>query len=386
MSGARSFPPRGGALFPARGGAWAILIKEWAQIWRDPSTIGLVVVLPLLLMFLFGSAVSLDTTGTRTGLVDHDRSAASRDLAATFARNRYFAVSEASALAPLEARLMRDELRGIVVIPEGFGAGLATGRPRDIQVITDGAQPNTAAFLAGHSRGLLAAWSAARAHERGVGEAPPLTINPRYRYNPGLRSRYTLVPGAIAIVMAMIGTMLTALIMAREYERGTMEGLLASPVSIPALVAAKLLPYFLLGLASTAVCVGVAVTVYGIPLRGSFFALLLIASAFLSAVLGQGLLISAGTRNQFVSTQFALLSGFLPSLLLSGFLFEIDSMPVAIQWLTYIVPARYLIPSLQSVFLTGDIWPLFLPNVFVMAGFGAFFFWRVTRSIGRTIA
>ena len=367
-------------------GARAILVKEWAQIWRDPSTIGLVVVLPLLLMFLFGSAVSLDTTGTRTGLVDHDRSAASRDLAAAFARNRYFAVTEANAVAPLERKLMKDELRGIIVIPEGFGAGLSTGRPSDVQVITDGAQPNTAAFLAGHARGLVASWSAARARERGTGGDAPLTVNARYRYNPGLQSRYTLVPGAIAIVMAMIGTMLTALIMAREYERGTMEGLLASPVSVPALVGAKLLPSFILGLASTAVCVGVAVTAYDLPFRGSFPALLLISASFLSAVLGQGLLISAGTRNQFVSTQFALLSGFLPSLLLSGFLFEIDSMPVAIQWLTYIVPARYLIPSLQSVFLTGDLWPLFLPNVAIMTGFGVFFFWRVTRSIGRIIA
>ena len=372
--------------FPFRGGAWAILIKEWAQIWRDPSTIGLVVVLPLLLMFLFGSAVSLDTSATRTGLVDRDRSAASRDLAAAFARNRYFAVTEMAEVAPLRALLLEDRVRGIVVIPEGFGAGLAAGAPRDIQVITDGAQPNTAAFLAGHSRGLLAQWSAARAGERGVEAKAALTLNPRYRFNPGLQSRYTLVPGAIAIVMAMIGTMLTALIMAREYERGTMEGLLASPVSIPALVAAKTLPYFVLGLASTGVCVTVAVFAYDLPFKGSFAGLLLISATFLTAVLGQGLLISAATRSQFVSTQFALLSGFMPSLLLSGFLFEIDSMPVAIQWISYIVPARYLIPSLQSVFLVGDIWPMFLPNAGIMLGIGAFFFYRVTRSIGRTIA
>lgn len=372
--------------FDPRSGAFAILIKEWAQIWRDPSTIGLVVVLPLLLMFLFGSAVSLDTSATRTGLVDRDRSAASRDLAATFAQNRYFAVTETAEIAPLRQALLEDRVRGIVVIPEGFGSSLAVGKPRDIQVITDGAQPNTAAFVAGHARGLLAQWSAARLAERGGEAQAPLTLNPRYRYNPGLQSRYTLVPGAIAIVMAMIGTMLTALIMAREYERGTMEGLLASPVSIPALVAAKVLPYFVLGLASTAVCVAVAVLAYDLPFKGSFPALLLISSTFLAAVLGQGLLISAATRSQFVSTQFALLSGFLPSLLLSGFLFEIDSMPVAIQYISYIVPARYLIPSLQSVFLVGDLWAMFLPNAAIMLGIGGFFFYRVTRSIGRTIA
>ena len=366
----------------ARGATAAVMAKEWAQIWRDPSTIGLILVLPLLLMFLFGSAVSLDTTATRTGIVDRDHSAASRDLVAAFARNPYFAIRETPAVEPLLA----DAVRGIVVIPEGFGKGLIDGRPRDIQVLTDGAQPNTAAFIAGHARGLLATWSAARAGQPGAVRAPVLQINPRYRYNPGLRSRYTLVPGAIAIVMAMIGTMLTALIVAREYERGTMEGLLASPVPVPLLVAAKLFPYFVLGMAATAVCVGVAIVAYDLPFRGTFPALLLISAAFLSAVLGQGLLISAGTRNQFVSTQFALLSGFLPSLLLSGFLFEIDSMPKPIQYLTLIVPARYLIPSLQSVFLTGDIWAIFWPNAAIMFGFGAFFFWRVTKAIGRTIA
>jgi ABC-2 type transport system permease protein len=186
--------------------------------------------------------------------------------------------------------------------------------------------------------------------------------------------------------MAMIGSLLTALVMAREYERGTMEGLLATPISIPSLVINKVLPYFILGLASTAICVVVAVLGYGLPFRGSILALFAISASFLAAVLGQGLLISAATKNQFVSTQFALLSGFLPSLLLSGFLFEIDSMPQPIQWLTYIVPARYLIPPLQSVFLVGDVWRLFLPNIAILLAFGGFFFWRVMRSIKRTIA
>jgi len=165
-----------------------------------------------------------------------------------------------------------------------------------------------------------------------------------------------------------------------------MEGLLASPLPVPLLVAAKLVPSFVLGLLATAVCVAAAIAAYDLPFRGSFGALLLIAATFLSAVLGQGLLISAATRNQFVSAQFALLSGFMPSLLLSGFLFEIDSMPRPIQWITYIVPARYLIPPLQSLFLAGEIWPIIWPNALIMAGFGAFFFWRVARTIGRTIA
>lgn len=366
--------------------AAAIRAKEWAQIWLDPSTFGLVVLMPLILMFLFGSAVTLDVKGTRIGLVDLDHTRASRELAVGLSRNAFFITREGPSITVLEPHLQSGALRGIVVIPHGFEQHGLQGVGTPVQLITDGSQVNTATLLAGHVNGALGAWSAARAAERGDAAAPPLRIIPRYTYNAELESRYMLVPGAIGIVMAMIGSLLTALVMAREYERGTMEGLLSTPISIPALVLSKLLPYYVLGLASTGICVAVAVLGYGLPFRGSPIALFLIASAFLAAVLGQGLLISAGTKNQFVSTQFALLSGFLPSLLLSGFLFEIDSMPTAIQWLTYIVPARYLIPPLQSVFLVGDIWAMFLPNILALLAFGAFFFLRVIRAIKRQVA
>jgi ABC-2 type transport system permease protein len=371
--------------FAARRAA-AIRAKEWAQVWLDPSTFGLVVLMPLILMILFGNAVSLDVKGSRLGVVDRDHTAASRELVQVLRHSSSFAVTEGASLSQLEDGLKDGSLRGIATIPEGFEQGLALQQPRDIQLVTDGAQVNTATFLTSHLRGAVRDWALARAAEQGGTSEPVLTIVPRYTYNPGLQSRYMLVPGAIGIVMAMIGSLLTALIMAREYERGTMEGLLSTPISIPSLVLSKLVPYYVLGLASTGICVLVAVYGYGLPFRGSILALFLIASAFLAAVLGQGLLISAGTKNQFVSTQFALLSGFLPSLLLSGFLFEIDSMPRAIQWLTYIVPARYLIPPLQSVFLVGDVWRLFLPNILILFAFGAFFFLRVTRAIKRRIA
>lgn len=366
--------------------AAAIRAKEWAQIWLDPSTFALVVVIPLMLMFLFGSAVSLDTKHVPTGLVDLDRSAASRQLAGAFATGDSFRIVEATALKPLEADMMAGQIRAIIVIPDGFERGLALREPKPIAVLTDGSQPNTATFAAGYARGILANWVAERARERGIRIVPAIDLVPRYNYNPGLQSSFMLVPGAIAIVMAMIGVLLTALIMSREFERGTMEGLLATPISIPSLVFNKLVPYFGLGIASTFVCVLVAIFGYGLPFRGSMFAMFVIASAFLTAVLGQGLMISAATKNQFVSTQTALLSGFVPSLMLSGFLFEIDSMPRAIQLVTYLVPARYLIPAVQSVFLAGDLWSVFLPNIAAMLGFGLFFFWRVTRLITRKVA
>jgi len=320
--------------------AAAIRAKEWSQIWLDPSTFGLVILMPLILMLLFGSAVTLDVKATRTAVIDLDRSSASRDLVGALSSNSYFRVVERGSVAQAEPDLLRGAIRGFIVIPDGFERELVSGQGPEVQLVADGSQVNTATLLAANLRGSLRSWTEATARERGEPVQPALSLIARYTYNPELESRYMLVPGAIGIVMAMIGSLLTALIMAREYERGTMEGLLSTPISIPGLVLSKLLPYYVLGLASTAICVAVAVLGYGLPFRGSYLALFLVSSAFLAAVLGQGLLISAGTKNQFVSTQFALLSGFLPSLLLSGFLFEIDSMPVAIQWLTYIVPAR----------------------------------------------
>jgi ABC-2 type transport system permease protein len=229
-------------------------------------------------------------------------------------------------------------------------------------------------------------WAAQEAMARGGAALPALRIVPHYVYNATLQSRHFLVPGAIAIVMAMIGSMLTALVVAREWERATMEALLATRLSVAEMTIAKVTPYFLLGLMSMSLCVIVAVGFYGLPLRGSLFALIGLSAAFLFATLGQGLLISAAAKSQFVSTQYALLSGFLPSLLLSGFLFEISSMPTAIQWLTWLVPARYLIPPLESLFLAGDIWGLMLPSMGALTAFGVFFFWRAIGATKKSIA
>lgn len=235
--------------------------------------------------------------------------------------------------------------------------------------------------------GVLNNWAASRQLEapRGQGTGQPLQISNRYWYNPALKSRFFLVPGSIAIIMAMIGTLLTALVVAREWERGTMESLMATPMRMSEFIASKVVPYFLLGLGSMAICSLTAVFIFGIPFRGSIFALFLLSSAYLMPALGMGLLISAATKNQFVASQIALLSSFLPSFLLSGFLFEIASMPLPIQFITYAVPARYLIPSLQTVFLAGDFWSLFLPNIFIMLAFGIGFFLLSFRATRRSL-
>ncbi|MBE1237795.1 ABC transporter permease [Phaeovibrio sulfidiphilus] len=348
----------------------ALVRKETRQILRDPSSILIAFILPILLLFLFGYGVSLDTKNVRVGLVVESPSPVTASLAGAFRGTPYFQVSEGRDRREFEDSLMRGHLRGIVVVPKMFTEDLAAGRRAAVQVLTDGTDPNTAKFVQAYTEGTVALWLAGQGS--GAVQAPAgLTVEQRFWFNPELASRFFLVPGAIAIVLTLVGTLLTSLVVAREWERGTMEAMMATPVSALEIVIGKLVPYFILGLASVTLCLVLATLVFQVPFRGSFFALYLLAAVFLLPSLGLGLLISSLTKNQFLASQIALLSGFLPAFLLSGFLFQIGSMPVAIRFLTAVVPARHLVPSLSSVFLAGDIWPMYLEAIAILALMGA---------------
>jgi ABC-2 type transport system permease protein len=362
----------------------ALLAKESIQIIRDPSSILIAFVLPLILLFLFGYGVSLDANSVRIGVAVEAPNAPSQSLAAAFRASHFFSVQEARDRRQLEPLLISGDILGIVIIPASFGEdALRNPRTARLQVLTDGSEPNTAKFVENYAQGVWQSWLAGQLS--GNRAAPPVSLEPRFWFNPELRSRYFLVPGVIAIVMTLVGTLLTALVVAREWERGTMEAMMATPISTVELIVGKLLPYFALGLGAMALCTGIGVFLFGVPLRGSFLALLAISAAFLVPALGQGLLISSATKNQFVASQAALLSGFLPATLLSGFIFEISSMPTLIQAVTYIVPARYLIPSLQTVFLAGDIWPLFLKDIAAMLGIGAVLLFLTVRTTRKSL-
>lgn len=351
----------------------ALVRKESLQIVRDPSALVVAFVLPVVLLFLFAYAVSLDVENVRLGVVVEDKGAAARELAAAYAATPFFDATPARDRRQVEELVVAGRLRGFVVIPQDFSRRLlARDEPR-VQVVTDGSQPNTANFVSGYADGVLATWLGSRTGTGAAGNAG-IELEQRIWWNPEVESRSFLVPGAIAIVMTMIGTMLTALVVAREWERGTMEALMSTPAGVLEILLGKLLPYFVLGLAATLGCTALAVWVMDVPLRGSLGALLLLASAFLVPALGQGLAISAVTRNQFVASQLALLSSFLPAFLLSGFLFTIDSMPEPIQLITRVVPARYFVSSLQSIFLAGDVWSIFRADITAMLLLGLFFF------------
>jgi ABC-2 type transport system permease protein len=349
----------------------ALIVKEGRQIVRDPSSILIAFVLPLILLFLFGYGVSLDTTRTPIGVVMEAPSPSTRELAFAFRASRYFDARLGIDRRDFEEALVRGDLGGIVVIPATFDADLwkRTGAPQ-IQVIVDGADPNTAALVQGYVEGVTANWAQDRALESGLAAGAPIAEDEHVWFNPELSSRFFLVPGSVALVMALVGTLLTALVVAREWERGTMEAMMATPVTAVEMLIGKVVPYFFLGLASMTLCVLVAVLLFHVPFRGSVFALYALSAAFLLPALGQGLLISAATKNQFLASQLALLTAFMPTFLLSGSLFEISSMPKPIQWICQVVPARWLIPSLQSVFLAGDLWPLFLKSIGILTVYG----------------
>lgn len=353
----------------------ALMVKESLQIVRDPSSILIAFVLPLILLFLFGYGVSLDAHQVRLGVVLEDTSPEAHRLAAAFQATPFFDTLTALERRTLEPDLVSGRLRGMVIIPQDFARALHTpGVTARVQVITDGSETNTANYVANYAEGTLANWLVQEGQRAGRATDPAVALVARFFYNSELDSRNSLVPGSLAIIMAIIGTLLTALVVAREWERGTMEALLSTPLSALEIVFGKLVPYFVLGMASMAVCTAVAFFLYGIPFRGSLPALAIASAAFLLTALGQGFLISTVTRNQFLAAQAALVSAFLPAFILSGFVFEIASMPWIIRRVAQIIPARYFVTNLQTLFLTGDIWSLMRTNILILLGLAGVLF------------
>ena len=298
-----------------------------------------------------------------------DTSPDARGFAQSLTDSHYFHVTFARDRRELVEPLLAGEIRGFVVIPSYFSAfrNFPEDKTAPIQVITDGSEPNTANFVQNYVAQTWVKWLTQQGIYAGTTAGLPLiNVQPRFWFNEALESRNFLIPGSLAIIMTLIGTTLTALVIAREWERGTMEALMATPVHIIEILLAKLISYFGMAMCSMACCVIGTVLCYGIPFRGSMILLALSTAAFLIPALGIGLLISTVTKNQLAASQAAQIAGFLPAYILSGFIFEIGSMPKIIQMVTYIVPARYFVRSLLSIFLVGNVWCLILKDMLVM--------------------
>jgi ABC-2 type transport system permease protein len=340
----------------------ALIRKEALQIRRDFSALLIAVVLPLLLLFLYGTGVSLDLDHLRFGVVMEDTSPDAQKLLKSFTDSRYFDVKVVRDRREILEDIQAGRLRGFAVIPAWFSEyRRLPDQVAPMQVIADGSEANTANFVQYYAQGAFANWQ----QQEGISNDLIYT-EPRFWFNEVLESRYFLLSGALAIIMTLIGTLLTALVVSREWERGTMEALIATPVTRWELILGKTIPYFVLGMGSMLICVVVSTMIYDLPFRGSFLSLFVVSACFLVCSLGMGLLISITSKVQVMSAQIALIVGFLPAYILSGFLFEISSMPYWIQAITWLMPARYFVQSLQTLFLVGDVWVLLLKNMAFM--------------------
>ncbi len=353
----------------------ALIRKEFYQIIRDPSSILISVGLPAILMFLYGFGVSLDLDHLRIGLVLEDTSPTAQSFAQSLTDSSYFMVKVVRDRKELYQDITSGAIRGFVVVPSYFTSYLnRPDKAAPIQVVADGSETNTANFVQNYVQNAWQVWLNQEEINGHTVEATLVQIQPRFWYNEELYSRNFLIPGTLAIIMTLIGTLLTALVIAREWERGTMEALMSTPVTIVEILVGKLIPYFILGLGSMTLCVLIAVFLYHVPLRGSYLVLLFVTSIFLFAALGLGLLISTLSRNQFLASQAAIVTAFLPAFMLSGFLFEIASMPFIIRVITYCLTARYFVSALQTLFLVGNVWSLIIYNIVPMAIIGSLFF------------
>jgi ABC-2 type transport system permease protein len=279
-----------------------------------------------------------------------------------------------SNMSVAEDKLMLRQVKAIIRIKQDFSRNLNTYPEAYIQVIVDGTDSNYGHLVQGYIQGAWSKWLEHRAQTSGVRIGGPVQMQHRIWFNSEVRSQDFLVPGLIAVIMTLIGALLTAMVMTREWERGTMEALIATPIRMWEIILSKLITYFILGIGGMLISVAMAVWLFGVPLRGSFIVLLVSSSLFLLAALGMGLLISSITRNQFVAGQIAIIATFLPAFLLSGFIFDIASMPFVIQAITRIIAARYFVAILQTLFLAGNIGSIIIPNTLALLAMAIIFF------------
>jgi ABC-2 type transport system permease protein len=344
----------------------ALIKKEFFQITRDPSSWLIAAIFPILLLFLYGYGVSLDINDLKIGVVLQDFSPETRSLVNSLTHSKFFSVQFSQDQKSLEKRLTAGDIHGIVVIPFYFERYRQENDKAPIYVIADGQSPNTASFVQNYVEGAYLNWQMQNLKEKGLSKVNVANMQPRFWYNEELSSHYFLVPGSIALIMTLIGSLLTALVVAREWERGSMEGLIATPMTMLEFLTSKMIAYFCLGMLSMAFCFIAAVFLFHVPYRGSLSLLILVSSVFLIASLAGGLFISTFAKDQFIASQIAIMSSFLPAYSMSGFIFEITSMPYWIQVLAELIPAKYFVSCLQTLFLVGDIYSLIFINLFFL--------------------
>ncbi|MFZ2448863.1 MAG: ABC transporter permease [Syntrophobacteraceae bacterium] len=330
----------------------AIAKKEFIQVGRDPFSLLMAFLMPIMLLVIFGYAITLDVNRIKTVVYDQDKSTESRELIAQFRDSGYFEV-EAYIEDHREIDRYMDfgKASAAIWVPRDFSKKLLARAPSPVQIVLDGSDSNTATIAQGY---ILAIADQYNRRFGGVRASPRVDARVRVWYNPELKSRNFIVPGLIAVIMSVIVALLTSLTIAREWERGTMEQLISTPVKVPELILGKLIPYFIIGLIDTLVAIAMSVFLFDVALRGSLALLIALSSVFLFGGLSLGILISITAKSQVLASQMAMIGTFLPAFLLSGFMFAISNMPDPLQVLTYVIPARYFVAILKAIFLKGS--------------------------------
>ena len=350
-----------------------LLRKEFLQILRDPSALAIAFLLPAVLLFIFGDGVSMDARNVPLAVVVQKPSTLASSFTSQFEQSPFFRPRHYLTIQAAERAMTARTVQAIIWVPSDFARKAQATGNSPIGVIVNGVDANNARIVEGYVQQVWSNWLVMRARSAGREPALPIAVQRQVRFNPAVNSRYYLVPGLIAVIMTLTGALLTALVIAREWERGTMEALMVTRVTMREILLAKLIPYFLLGMGGMAASVAMAVFLFGVPLHGSIAVLTGMSALFMLAALGMGLLISSFARNQFVAGQIAIITTFLPAFILSGFVFDIASMPQPVQVITHIVAARYFVATLQSLFLAGDVWSVIWPNAVALAVMAAIF-------------
>lgn len=361
----------------------AIAKKEIIQIRRDPLSLAMAFLMPVMLLFIFGYAITLDVSNLRTIIYDQDRSSLSREFVSSFSESGYFSVTAyADSHTDIDRHLDYGKAQVAIWIPQDFSKNIKTGRDAHVQIIVDGSDSNTATIAVGYISAVTEIYSQRLKNDR----TSPL-IDPRVRvwYNPELKSRNFIIPGLIAVIMAVIAALLTSLTIAREWERGTMEQLISTPVKTPELIIGKLLPYFFIGFIDVALSVTMAVFLFEVPLRGSIFLLAVLSSIFLFGGLSLGILISITAKSQLVASQVSMVVTFLPAFLLSGFMYAISNMPMPLQIITHAIPAKYFVTILKGIFLKGSTLKFLMVETLLLLIFGLLVFAVANRKFKKRV-
>ena len=356
-------------------GFWSRLIsltrKEIRQLLRDKSNLAVGIGLPILMILIFGYGLSLDVKDAPIAVVLEDPSPMAADVVAGLELSAYISPIMMTSMHDAQRLMLAREVDGIVQIPSDFSRRLAAGNAQ-IQLLVHGSEASRATIIRNYLNGALSQWALRqtdRGTKGGATVAGTITVAERMWFNAANTSTWYLVPGLIVLIMTLVGAFLTAMVMAREWERGTLEALFVSPVRPTEILLAKIIPYFMIGMLGLGMCLLAAHFLFEVPMYGSLLILLVSSMLYLLVALGIGLVISSVTKNQFLACQLALISSFMPAMMLSGFLFDLRNVPTVIRLVGHALPATYFMELIRTLFLAGNVWPLIFKNCAILTGY-----------------